>query len=252
MQNEIVLVINIGNTNITCGLYKNNKLLLTEQIPTVTKNFKKYKIFAKRGLKCVIISSVVPEVTRFLKKIFKEPIFEIRHGSVNIKNLYYKRSEVGIDRLITAYSAKEKYCAPLIVIDFGTAITFNVVSKKGEFIGGLILPGIGMWGEFLYRRTAKLPKVKFLKVSKLIGRSTRECMNSGIFFGNVELVKGLIRRLKRVTGRSSKVIATGGLAKAISPYIREIDEVDENLILNGMMKIYETGMVTPWNYRGRL
>lgn len=230
-----ILAINIGNTNISCGLYKDKKLISVRHIPTETKDFKKYNIFRKKDIKCAIISSVVPLVTKTLKKNIKTKIFEIKNSVVPVKNLYKKKSEVGIDRLLVCYSALKKYGAPLIIIDFGTATTFNVINKKGEFAGGIILPGIKMWRDFLHKKTAKLPEVKLKRVKNLIGKSTKECIQIGTFYGNIEMIKGLIRKIKRVIGNNSKVIATGGAAKFIAPHIKEIDIINLNLILDGIV-----------------
>jgi type III pantothenate kinase len=231
-----ILAVNIGNTNIRCGLYKDKKLISVQCIPTRTKNFKNYSIFKRKDIKYAVISSVVPSVTKILKRNIRAKKFEIKNSHIKIKNLYRKKSEVGVDRLLIAYSAKDKYGFPLIIIDFGTATTFNVVNKKGEFAGGIILPGVKMWSNFLYKNTAKLPNVKFKKVNNIIGKSTRDCIQAGMFYGNIEMIKGLIRRIRSVIGNKSKVIATGGFAKFLKPYLKEIDIVDENLVLDGLIK----------------
>ncbi|MFH1824544.1 MAG: type III pantothenate kinase [Candidatus Firestonebacteria bacterium] len=232
-----ILAINIGNTNITCGLYKDKKLIFVQHIPTKTKDFKNYNIFGRKDIKYTVISSVVPSVTKTLKKNIKTRILEIKNSDVHIKNLYKKKSEVGIDRLLASYSAREKYGPPLIIIDFGTATTFNVVNKKGEFAGGVILPGIKMWGNFLYENTDKLPKIKFKKVNNLIGKSTKDCIQIGAFYGNIEMIKGLMNKIKRVIGNNSKVIATGGAANLMAPYINGINIINLNLILDGMVLV---------------
>lgn len=234
-----ILLINIGNTNTSFVLYENSRLAEINRIPTDIKRIKTNSLSKIRNIDYFVIASVVPRVTKIMKKTIKGKMIEIKNSDINIKNLYKNKSEAGVDRLLESFAAKEKYGIPLVVVDFGTATTFNAVSKKGEFKGGMILPGVNMWEDYLKEKTSKLPRVKFANTNKLIGSTAKECIQSGIFYGNIDMISGLIRRLKKSLGEKTKIVATGGFAKYISPYIKEINKVDRLLVFDGMIKTAE-------------
>ena len=231
-----ILLVNIGNSNISLSLYKNERISFIKNVPAKPASIKKLKFPAEKNISRAYIASVAPGLTKLVKKRIKCRVYVLNNNDIPIKNLYRKKTEAGIDRLLESLAARERYGAPLIVADFGTATTLNIVSKKGEFRGGMILPGVKMWGEYLYEKTSKLPKVEFKKAKKPVGITTKECIQNGIYYGNIDMLDGLIARLKNGLGKRTKVISTGGFARFISPYIEQIDKVDQSLIFTGMVK----------------
>ena len=246
-----LLAIDIGNTNITVGLFKGKKLSGKTKIPTFS-----YSAYIRRMKAMIrecrlgaddigeaIISSVVPlALARLIVGLRRmSPVITItilgRDKIVPIKNLYRIKSEVGQDRLVDAYAAKTIYGAPAVVIDFGTAITFDIISKKGDYLGGLILPGIELSLSGLYKRTALLPKVELKEAASIIGRDTVNSMRGGILFGFGAMSDGLVSRYKEILGKSAKIIATGGNSKLIKKYAKSIQVVDEDLTLKGLRLI---------------
>lgn len=247
-----ILAVDIGNTNITMGLFKGRKLVKKLKVPTYSSHLHgKYCISAYRsaGLDVkdvadVVISSVVPlALARFIAELNKIATHNItivgRDKKAPIKNLYRIKSEVGQDRLVNAFAARTLYGAPCVIIDFGTAITFDVVSAKGEYLGGLIMPGIEMSFSSLHKKTALLPKVELKPASSIIGRDTVNSMRGGILFGLGAMCDGLASQYRKILGRSAKVIATGGNASLIKRYAKSIQIVDEDLTLKGLRLISE-------------
>ncbi len=153
--------------------------------------------------------------------------------------LYENPQEVGADRVVSSVAAFSKYGGPCIVLDFGTATTFDAISAKGEYLGGAIAPGVRISAEALYAKTAKLPQVEILKPDNVIGRTTVSSMQSGLFYGYVGLVSSLIERLRRELGGHALVVATGGFAKMIRSDIPEIDHYEPHLVLEGLRIIFE-------------
>ncbi len=252
----MLLAINVGNTNIRFGVYKERKLIAHWKLATnrgwtadefgmYFVNFFNYEKLDISEVEAVIISSVVPPIMfsfehaiqRYIKK---DPIIigpGIKTG-INIK--YENPRELGADRIVNAVAAYELYGGPVIVVDFGTATTFNAISSKGEFLGGAICPGILISAEALYQRTAKLPRIDLAKHDAVIGRNTSVSMQSGIFHGYVGQVNHLVEKIKQeMKEEGIKVVATGGLAKFIAPEARSIDEVNGRLVLEGLRIIYE-------------
>jgi type III pantothenate kinase len=185
----------------------------------------------------------VPKITERLKRDLltfsgKKPYIIGKDILVPIKNLYHKPKQVGQDRLVNAYAASSLYRAPLIAIDFGTAITFDIISKKKEYLGGMILPGLKISLEALNQRTALLPKIKLKKPDDFIGKDTKNSMLSGIIYGFGSLTDELITRIKKVIGRNALAIVTGGNTELISKYCRKINKVDVNLTLKGLSMLY--------------
>ena len=242
------LTIDIGNTNITLGLFRNNKLI--KRAASATKSRQYYiflnKFFSQHKIDKVIVASVVPQATRklelALKKLKAKPVLILgKNLIVPIKNRYQFPKQVGQDRLVNAFAAIKLYGSPAIVVDFGTAVTFDAISSKQEYLGGIILPGIETSLSALKEKTALLPKIKLSAPPKeLIGKNTRNSMLSGVIFGFASLTDGLVKKIKRKLGRRTKVIGTGGNIKFISPHCQEFCAIDINLTLKGLNLILST------------
>jgi type III pantothenate kinase len=186
---------------------------------------------------------VVPVAANNLKKslfelVGKRPYIIGKAIKVPVRNLYRNPSQVGQDRLVNAYAGINLYGAPLIAVDFGTAITFDVVSKNKEYLGGMILPGLGISLDALNRNTALLPSIKLNAPKEFIGRDTRSSMLSGIVYGFAALTDDLVLRIKKKVGKGAKVIGTGGNISLIGKYCRCIDKIDKDLTLKGLNLIY--------------
>lgn len=242
---KYLLAIDIGNTNITIGIFKGKKLIKKTKISTQKHSlYTRYftSILNKFDMNSIIISSVVPDALIKVKSILKRLAgCKISVLGENIKapirNLYRIKEEVGQDRLVNAVGARILYGAPCVIVDFGTAITFDVVSSKGEYLGGLILPGIEISLSSLYEKTALLPKVKLTRAIYIIGKDTVNSMRGGILFGFGAMCDGLAARYRKILGKSTKVIATGGNAGLMKRYTRSIQIVDEDLTLKGLLLI---------------
>jgi len=210
----MLLAIDIGNTNITSGLFR------------------------EKGRGKILIVSVSPkrlkQVLKLIRKLkLPKPYIIGKDIKVPLKSRYNKR-QIGQDRLVTAYAAAKLYGRPVLVIDFGTAVTFDIVSKRNEYMGGLILPGIKMSLESLHNKTALLPYVELKKVKGLIGRSTEDSIRLGMIYGYASLCEGLIRRFKKKFP-GLKVVATGGDAGLISQHTEFINNIDNDLSLKGLL-----------------
>jgi len=241
----MLLAVDIGNTNITIWLFTGKRLVQKFNIPTQTKSFFSIlkKKIRKNNINDAIICSVVPEVTKIIEKDLKKdlclrPKIVGRDIKVKIKNLYRKPFQVGQDRLVNAYAASRLYGAPLIVVDFGTAITFDVVSAKKEYLGGMILPGLEISLKCLAERAALLPSIKLQSPKEFIGRDTQNSMLSGIVYGFAALSDNLIPKIKSKIGKQAKAIGTGGGIKLVGRYCRKIDKTDLDLTLKGLNLIY--------------
>jgi type III pantothenate kinase len=259
MVNEMLLAIDVGNTNIVFGVYEGKKLINDWRISTDrNKTSDEYGILFEQILKYhglypkdvddVIISSVVPPImhtliTMSIKYFGKKPMLiepGIKTG-INIK--YDDPRELGADRIVNAVAAYSKYGGPLIIVDFGTAITFCVISKNGDYLGGAIAPGIKISSEALFSRTSKLPKVELVKPKNVIGKNTVNSIQSGLIYGYVGLVDYIIERImeeiKDQEGVVENIIATGGFASLIGTESRYINRIDKLLTLEGLRIIYE-------------
>jgi type III pantothenate kinase len=228
-----LLAIDIGNTNITVGLFGGSRLVKKYKVPTGSRSL------GFQRADGAVISSVVPKILpRVLATLKRSGIRKIRvagrHIKVPIRNMYRIRSEVGQDRLVNAFAAKTLYGAPCVIIDFGTAVTFDCVSRKGEYLGGLIMPGIEMSLQGLYDRTALLPNVRLKASSSIIGKDTASSIRGGILFGLGAAADGLVSKYRKILGAPLKVIATGGNAALVKKYTKSIQVVDDNLTLKGL------------------
>jgi len=250
----MLLVIDVGNTHTVLGVYDREVLvdhwrMVTEREKTSDEwgiLFRELFLFDQIDFKDfggMIISSVVPPVLNMLegmaRKYFQvEPLIVGPGVETGMPIFYDNPAEVGADRIVNSVAAYERYKRSMIVVDFGTATTFDYVSSRGEYMGGVIAPGIGISSEALSQRTSKLPRVEILKPRKVIGKNTIQSMQSGIFFGYVGLVDEIVRRMKREVKANPKVIATGGLAELIAGESETIEEVNEFLTLEGLRIIY--------------
>lgn len=238
-----VLAVDIGNTNIGIGLFRGERLVARYSIPTDAR-----KGVLRRRLGSIVsrhralnaaIASVVPdatrEVARALKRILPGRVYIIGSDlKVPLVNRYRNPRQVGQDRLVNAFAGVSLYGAPLIVVDFGTAVTFDAVSGDAEYLGGMILPGFGISLAALSERTALLPRVRLRRPRELIGRDTQSSILSGMVRGYAALVEGLVKEIKTVIGRKAFVVCTGGDAEVIAPFCRAIDKTESALTLKGI------------------
>ena len=241
----MLLAVDIGNTNISFAIFKGDKIIRKFNIPTKNYSAKLLKNkLGKTGLVRCVICSVVPKVTgalaKDLKRLLGVPSYIIgKDIKVPIKNLYRRPYQVGWDRLVNAYAGVRFYGSPLILIDFGTAVTFDVVSKKREYLGGMILPGLQISLDALNERTALLPRVRLNKPREFIGRDTESSMLSGIIYGFAAISDELSERIRLKIGSRARVIGTGGNINLIKPYCVRIDKADADLTLKGLNLIYK-------------
>jgi len=238
----MLLAVDIGNTNISLGLINNSGRIVRQySTPTGSKKLKSLlaKINKINRVDKIIVVSVVPKVLgsvrRSLKKYFRNSKILVVGGNVRVPlKCVYNKKEIGQDRLVTAFAAKSLYGLPVLIVDFGTAVTFDCISKKGVYLGGLILPGIKMSLESLSERTAMLPKTYLKKTASFIGKSTKESIRGGLIYGYSSICGGMIDLFKRRVDKRIKVVATGGDAPLISKYTPTLKRVNLDLSLKGL------------------
>ncbi len=257
----MLLAIDIGNTNITLGIFKysggkpikgpvniwrlaTNRNMTEDEYGTKILDLLHYSLIEKDEIKGIAIASVVPSVDaafdKMGKKYFsKTPFFLTGSSMPKIDILYENPEEIGADRVANAVAAYATYGGPVIVLDFGTATTFDCVSRKGEYLGGAIAPGPGISADSLAKYTAKLPVVEIAKPDKAVGKSTASAMRSGLYFGYIGLIKEILKRVKKEINGTPVVIATGGLAGLIVPEIREVKAIIPELTLEGIRIIWD-------------
>ena len=251
----MLLVFDIGNSNIVMGTYDGKRLTHHWRISTDRqKTGDEYgmlinDLFRFQGIRmadidAIIISSVVPPLVvplvKMCERYFRHRPLVVGPGiKTGIKLKYENPREIGADRIVNSVGAFEQYGGPLIVVDIGTATTFDVVDKNGDYLGGVIAPGIGISTEALFSRTAQLPRVAFVTPKNVIGRNTISGMQSGIIYGFVGQIDEICRRIKGEMKQEMKVVATGGLAQMIANESSQIEEVDTFLTLTGLRVLYE-------------
>ncbi len=251
----MLLAIDVGNTNIVYGLFDGQALVHQFRVETsrgrtadeyavILRQLLAMRDISPSDVKGAIVASVVPALTEpmleLVRRAFGQEALVVGPGiRTGMAILYENPREVGADRIVNGVAAFERFKSGLIVVDFGTATTFDCVSPKGEYIGGVIAPGIQISADALFARAAKLPRVEITKPPRVVGRNTQNSMQSGIVYGYVGLVDGLVDRLVAELGFPCRVVATGGLARMIAPLSRTIEEVDDELTLTGLRLLYE-------------
>ncbi len=268
MSQNMLLAIDIGNTNISCGVFPAGKTrgrfyfsklrskrkiepspIKTFDLPT--KQYSRNKLLKKIGsLKIAdsLICSVVPGINKVIAKDLawitgKKPYIIGKGVSVPIKNRYHNPKQTGQDRLVNAYAASIIYGAPVIVVSCGTAITTDVVAKDRSYLGGLIQPGLNLMLEALNLRTALLPRIKLAGVNNLIGKDTKSSILNGVILGTCAGIDQLTEKIKRLTGKNTRIIGTGGASKILRRFSKNIKHIDEELILKGMYLIYKNKII---------
>ncbi len=254
-----VLAIDVGNTNLVLGIFDDDTLTVSWRLTTlqgrtpdelwvlVGRLLSNDSIEPKQ-ITGVVLSSVVPPLTQavdeMISRRFGRQALHVDSTNAGLPIRYENPAEVGADRLVNAVAARELYgvsTRPLIVVDFGTATTFDAISGTGEYLGGVICPGVEISAEALFLRAARLPKVDVLKPAELIGRTTVGSMQSGLFYGYVAMVEGIVGRVRDELAADGQAVcvATGGLASAITCETSVIDHVDPDLTLAGLRLVWE-------------
>ena len=251
----MLLCIDIGNTNITFGLYEGDHLSAHWRIRTIHEKMPdEYgimldQLFRHRGYRAeqvtgIAVASVVPPLTPIFVQVCQDYVervpFVVDAGvRTGVRIRYDNTREVGADRVVDAVAVRAMYGVPACVVDFGTATTFDAVSAEGDYLGGAIAPGIGIAAQALFERTAKLPRVELTRPPSVIGTNTTHSIQSGLLYGYVGLVEGMVARFKAELGPETRVVGTGGLAGVIARETAVIDVVDPWLTLHGLRIVYE-------------
>jgi type III pantothenate kinase len=255
----MLLAIDVGNTNTVLGLYRlegtkpelaahwritTHRSQTADEYGVLFVNLFEMNKLSPSQVKHIIISSVVPPVDSTLRRVCEDyfhtqPLFVEPGIKTGMPVLVDNPAELGADRLVNSVAAFERYGGPCVIVDFGTATTFDVVSAKGEYLGGAIAPGLGLSADALFSRAARLSRVDIKRPAKVIGTNTVTHLQSGLYFGYIGLVDGILERIVAELGQKPRVIATGGLARQIAEDSRFINEIDDMLTLDGLLILFE-------------
>lgn len=255
MKNDMIMVADIGNTNVTFGLFRGTALAAhwrlssnvartEDEIWILIKMLCESEGFAVKRIRGFALASVVPNLTQIFLHVadtrLRVPAINVTADlHTGIKILYEDPFAVGADRICNAVAGYKRFGGPLIVVDFGTATTFDVVSARGEYLGGIIAPGLETSASNLHRAAAKLPKVELRFPAELIGRTPETSIQSGLMYGGVEMIDGLNRRFKEILGAKTRIVATGGLASVLMPKLTTVESIEPDLTLEGLLLIYQ-------------
>jgi len=256
----MLLVIDVGNTNTSLGVYRGAELVAHWRLTTArARTVDEYGVHARnlfqlagldfKAITAIAIASVVPPLNYTLKRMAEvyfglTPLF-VDHTTTGLRILYKPAADVGADRIVDALAAIEKYGVPCIIVDFGTATTFDAINQAGEYLGGVIAPGITISSNALFERAAKLPRVEIRRPQTVVGTSTVGSIQSGLYYGYVGLVDGVLHKMIEELGGQPRIIATGGLASLIATGSELIELVDESLTLDGLRLVYERSNQIP-------
>lgn len=249
----MLLAIDIGNTNIVFGLFEEGQLVTGWRLST-----RPDRTSDEYGMDCVlqlqrvgrqsadvsqiVAASVVPPLeysfSRMCQDYFHcEPLFVDAVNQGILKVDYHPPTDVGADRVVNAVAAFARWGGPLVILDFGTATTFDAVSAEGVYLGGAIVPGVNLSAEALFQKTSRLPRVAVVRPGAAIGRSTVESIQSGLYYGSLDMIKGLVERFRCELGSGTQVVATGGLSEVFRPDMPWVDHFDADLTLDGLLRI---------------
>jgi type III pantothenate kinase len=273
----MLLVVDVGNSNTVLGVYAMNRagfaksgdgpgMVAHWRVATIkTHTVDEYGVLFRNlfaiekieaaDVRGIVISSVVPPMDSTLREVCEryfhlKPLFIEPGVKTGMPVLYENPAEVGADRIVNGVAGFEKYGGPCVIVDFGTATTFDAISRKGEYLGGVIAPGIGISAQALFEHTARLPLVDVRQPSKVIGANTVASIQSGLFFGYLGLVDGILERLLKELGQDTKIVATGGQARLIGDNSKYIKTVDDLLTLDGLRIIWERNSVAQKTHHG--
>ena len=251
----MLLAIDIGNTHTVLGLFDGRTLradfrlatrkdATADELGVVLRSLWSEAGIARAAISDIVVSSVVPELDAVYAALGQalgigEPLFVGPGIKTGMPILYESPHAVGADRIVNSVAALARFGAPVIVLDFGTATTFDVVGPGGEYLGGVIAPGLGLSAEALFARAARLHRVDLRRPARVIGRNTEQSVQSGLFHGYVGLVEGLVRRIRAELGQDAPVVATGGLAPIFAPELELLAATDPGLTLDGLRLLWE-------------
>jgi type III pantothenate kinase len=252
----VLLAVDVGNTETMLGVFRDRELAWTWRISTQAERtadetallfggfLQQEGLSFSREITGVVISSVVPTSTQALREMTRryfhfDPLVVEPGIKTGVSVLTDNPREVGADRVVNALAAYSKYGGPCVVVDFGTATTYDAVSERGEYLGGAIAPGLGISSAALFAETARLPRVEIVAPRSVIGKNTVDSVQSGLVFGTAAEVDGIVERMQKELGGHATVVATGGLAALVTPYCQRIDHQEPWLTLEGLRLIFE-------------